>query len=447
LLTHPAVAQAVAFAAPHASLGEAVVAAVVLRPGATATENDLRIFISGRLVDFKVPEKILLLDEIPRGPTGKIQRIGLAAKLGIEEIRETRAPRLHDNFFDLGGDSLLATITLARIRQATGAEIPLISFLQNPTVQGVAHWIANGPESDSSLRLLIRPGESPALFCIPGSHGNLVGFFRLAQHLDPRQPVTAFQLPKVEAGSSTYSIEQLAGRYVEEMLALQSDGPYHLAGACTGGFVAYEMARQLRAKGKTIGLLSLMDCYNHAFAGALSVNQRMGYRLGSFQKRMQYHWRNLRKLGIAGAGDYLQPRWLAFRQAIRERSEEWAYRLFLRAGLPLPAMLHDPRLAIRRAAAKYEPPPDWPGSLQLFCVEEPRADAYDYPEMGWQGSALGGSTMHPLPGSHMAMLSEPSVAVLARELSACLAACLTLSAAGDRVVDGGLGGEGQRGSG
>jgi len=83
LMAHPAVAQAIAFAMPHAKLGEDVAAAVVLREGASADERSLRDFLAGKLADFKVPRKIVLLDEIPKGATGKLQRIGLAQKLGL----------------------------------------------------------------------------------------------------------------------------------------------------------------------------------------------------------------------------------------------------------------------------------------------------------------------------------------------------------------------------
>ena len=83
LLDHPAVAQVVTFAVPHPMLGEDVAAAVVLKPGAEATERDLRKFAGERLADMKVPRKILFLEEIPKGATGKLQRIGLAAKLGL----------------------------------------------------------------------------------------------------------------------------------------------------------------------------------------------------------------------------------------------------------------------------------------------------------------------------------------------------------------------------
>ncbi|MEZ5728279.1 MAG: hypothetical protein R3E48_09935 [Burkholderiaceae bacterium] len=83
LMDHPAVGQVVVFAMPHPKLGEEVAAAVVLREGATLTERELRDFAAQRLADFKVPRKVLFLDEIPKGATGKLQRIGLAAKLGL----------------------------------------------------------------------------------------------------------------------------------------------------------------------------------------------------------------------------------------------------------------------------------------------------------------------------------------------------------------------------
>jgi acyl-CoA synthetase (AMP-forming)/AMP-acid ligase II len=85
LMDHPAVAQVVTFAVPHDKLGEDVAAAVVLREGASCSEHELRAFIATRLTDFKVPRKILFLSEIPKGATGKLQRIGLAEKLGLVE--------------------------------------------------------------------------------------------------------------------------------------------------------------------------------------------------------------------------------------------------------------------------------------------------------------------------------------------------------------------------
>jgi oxalate---CoA ligase len=83
LMDHPAVAQVVCFAMPHDKLGEDVAVCVVLREGMEATERDLRDHCAKRLADFKVPRKVLFMAEIPKGATGKLQRIGLAQKLGL----------------------------------------------------------------------------------------------------------------------------------------------------------------------------------------------------------------------------------------------------------------------------------------------------------------------------------------------------------------------------
>ena len=83
IMDHPAVAQVVTFAVPHDKLGEDIAAAVVLREGATCDERELRAFVGSRVADFKVPRKIVFLTEIPKGATGKLQRIGLAEKLGM----------------------------------------------------------------------------------------------------------------------------------------------------------------------------------------------------------------------------------------------------------------------------------------------------------------------------------------------------------------------------
>jgi acyl-CoA synthetase (AMP-forming)/AMP-acid ligase II len=83
LMDHPGIVQVVTFAVPHEKLGEDVAAAVVLEENSGVTESDLRAFAAERMVDFKVPKKIVILSEIPKGATGKLQRIGLAAKLGL----------------------------------------------------------------------------------------------------------------------------------------------------------------------------------------------------------------------------------------------------------------------------------------------------------------------------------------------------------------------------
>lgn len=192
LLDHPAVAQAVAFAVSHPQLGEEVAAAVVLRPGTALTERELRAFLAPRLTDFKIPRKIVFLAEIPKGPTGKIQRIGLADKLGVQEVftmqneaSEYVAPRtplenqlaemcaevlklervgVNDDFLQSGGDSMLATLLLNRIRDAVQVTVSPIDFFETPTVAGLAQIIedqqANRQDTEMSALLTEMEGLS-----------------------------------------------------------------------------------------------------------------------------------------------------------------------------------------------------------------------------------------------------------------------------------------------
>ena len=170
LMAHPAVAQALAFAIPHPTLGEEVAAAVVLHAASAAVdgtprvaERELRAFAAARLPYFKVPRRVVVVDAIPKGATGKLQRIGLAARLGVgsasasagdggpprgaveevvavlwAELLPARAPQRHDDFFAAGGDSITAAQLVARLRDALDVELPLLDFFDAPTVAGVA---------------------------------------------------------------------------------------------------------------------------------------------------------------------------------------------------------------------------------------------------------------------------------------------------------------------
>jgi thioesterase domain-containing protein len=130
-----------------------------------------------------------------------------------------------------------------------------------------------------------------------------------------------------------------------------------------------------------------------------------------------YQQRNLRRAGISGAAAYLSGRFATLFETARQRWMERAQMLASGAGLKLPARMQDPRLAIRDAVARYTPLP-WPGRLELFRVEEPRVDGYDYPEMGWRDLAKGRIAIHVIPGGHLTMLSESTVGVIAERLLA-----------------------------
>ncbi len=157
LMDHPAVAQVVTFGVPHPTLGEDVAAAAVLAGGASATPGELREFAFGRLAPSKVPSQVLIVDQIPKGPTGKLERISLADRLQARLKAEFVAPQgpvelalcriwaevlglervgTGDNFFALGGDSLQATRVVARVCSAFQVELPVSVMFRQPTVAG-----------------------------------------------------------------------------------------------------------------------------------------------------------------------------------------------------------------------------------------------------------------------------------------------------------------------
>ena len=162
LLAYPGVRQAVAFAVPHPTLGEDVAAAVVRHGGARVGEAELRAFAAERLPAFKTPSRIVFVHDLPKGPTGKLQRIGLADRLAADLAVKFEEPateteqlvadtygavlrREHigrsDSFFSLGGDSLRAIQVLARLENAWEIAIPLPMIFRHPTPAQLAHQL------------------------------------------------------------------------------------------------------------------------------------------------------------------------------------------------------------------------------------------------------------------------------------------------------------------
>jgi len=451
LLLHSAIAEAVAFSIPHAALGETVAAAVVFEPGHSVSEDALREFAWARLADFKVPEKIVVLDHIPKGPSGKVQRIGLAARLGLDILSPARtvaaeyqAPvtavenhvaalfaetlgrdrvGMRDNFFELGGDSLLTASLISRLRDNGLGTLSVLEILADPTPAGICRKLAlpraEAASTANRLATVVRPANGePVLFCVPGSFssGDVTGFVNLARHLDPPQPLIAFRLPDSMPGE--YQIEELAARYIEEILEVQPEGPYFFAGNCTGGLIVWELARQLAAQGKQVGAVALFDCYNRAWAADLPVARRLGYRIELLRRRMAYQFRELRRLSTTAALAYLRTKIADTVSVSWYRWIERACGAAAHIGIRLTSRGNSSRLAIRVAAHRYAPRP-LSVHLELFRAGEPRVDAYDYPEMGWQGLA-DTITVHEMPGGHMTMLAEPNVQSIAASLKRTL---------------------------
>ena len=177
LLEHPAVAEAVTFATPHPTLGEEVAAAIVLRPLAKATAKQIRQHAEARLAAFKIPRQIVFVKEIPKGPTGKVKRVDLAAKLGLKggadrsstfvaprsplekalaeiwaEVLHLEKVGIHDDFFALGGNSLMTTHLQTSMSEKFQIEIDISRFFDGPTVAEVARDIESSNDAGHNSR-------------------------------------------------------------------------------------------------------------------------------------------------------------------------------------------------------------------------------------------------------------------------------------------------------
>jgi len=183
LSQHPAVAQAVAFAVPHPTLGEDVAAAVVLKENGAASEGEILEFVAARLADFKTPKQLLIVDEIPKGPTGKLQRIGLADKLADKlawklqtnfvppgtpvetqlsdiwrDLLKVDHVGVRDSFYTLGGDSLALAVMLTAVEDRFHTPVPVDSVLKSPTIENIASLLHHGEPSTAQTSA---PGAIP----------------------------------------------------------------------------------------------------------------------------------------------------------------------------------------------------------------------------------------------------------------------------------------------
>jgi thioesterase domain-containing protein/acyl carrier protein len=278
-LEHPGVAQAVTFAVPHATLGQDVAVAVVPRGQAALHEEELREFAFDRLAAFKVPSRVVMVDSIPKGPTGKLQRIGLHEKLAESLTAAYVAPRTaaektmaliwerllnveragaFDNFFQLGGDSITAVRLVLEIRTRFNIELDPAAVFRFPTVEQLSRTVSQHDATSSGLSVIrvSRGMHGRRLFGVPGTLGNVFNDLgRLASFLEPECTLYGFQ----DGIRNPQQIERLSAKYIREMRGIDPDGPYFLIGVCSGAVVAFEMARQLISAGRNVAFIGMVE--------------------------------------------------------------------------------------------------------------------------------------------------------------------------------------------
>ncbi len=452
LRTHAAVKEAAVVARPDASGELSLAGYVVLREPVDLEE--LRAFLEERLPHYMVPATLTPLEALPLTPSGKVDRRALPeprqpearpvaegerartpverALIAIwEELLGRRGIGVHDNFFEVGGHSLLAMRMLSRVASELGARLPVSILIHHATVAELAEAIAR-EDKDAAWSVLvpIQPkGERPPLFCVHGITGDVLWFNELGRCLAPEQPLYGLQARGLAEGQPyATTIEQMAAWYIEGMRSVQPQGPYYISGASFGSIIALEMARQLEAAGEQVGMVAVFD-YDPYEDGS-----RKGGRLEAALNYLRHlpGWVRNDLLTMSPAERRAWAKW-----RLRIRLKRVLSRLLGGAQLPtdaadilpygaeLPQHRRELLLANDTAFARYVPQP-YGGEVTLFATEGwYTGQAAATGRSGWERLARRGVKVMVVPGSHETMFKHPHVVELAARLRELIAAAET----------------------
>jgi amino acid adenylation domain-containing protein len=437
LSAHPEVL-ATAVAARPGPGGEArLVAYLVERDGTRPSGAELRAFVRERLPEYMLPGAFVWMEGLPRTTSGKLDRRALPdpAEVDGEEPAAFVAPRsqleerlaatwsevlgvervgVTDDFFDLGGQSILALRLVARVRGEMGVEVSVAELLQGPTVEAMARAIEG---RQHAIRRPLVPlqtfGTRPPLFLSHPAGGHVVCYRGLAVLLAGEQPVYALQPRGVEDGQTPLEgIGRMAATYVDAIRGMRPRGPYRLGGWSFGGVVAWEMAQQIRAAGEEVDLLALFDT-------APLTPDAVSYDPGDAAEVVWHTVAGLAGFSAASRVDVATLRGLPPREQA----------LAMIRGLRLPQLLPESRVddvlaltAVRaanlRSQAAYQPRP-YGGRLTYFLTAGSENGPGRSPGLEfWGALARGGVASHRVGGTHGTILQEPHVQHLAAALLA-----------------------------
>jgi amino acid adenylation domain-containing protein len=382
------------------------------------------------LPEYMVPARFSVHVELPRQTSGKLDRERLrstvvpsgregASRAAARTDVEARLCRiwqrvlgvphvgLEDDFFALGGDSMVAADLCAAIDAEFALPLTPSAILDVPTVERMAHLLDEGACENSPLVPISLAGAGAPFFCVHGIQGNIFGVRDLARHLRPAR--TVYGLKAVRDSVDRSRIDTVASHYLAAIRRLQPRGPYTIGGYSFGGVVAFEMARQLVAGGETVERLILLDAYGP------------NRRLLPAARRILIHAGRLLRIDRGAKVDYVRLR--ARRQSIgiRRRLNAWrfAYGIKFRGAAPR-TLLDDIGSAHRQAARIYVASP-YAGRIDLFRAADEVDIWHPDPCLGWTGLS-DDIRVHDVPGDHLNFLKEPYVRACAAKLSECLAA-------------------------
>ena len=423
------------------------------RPAPPAAELRRQLLL--RLNRHMIPSDFLELDALPLLPNGKVDRQALMvvdeAAAGRSEsgrveprtpterallaiwshVLPARPGSITDDFFALGGHSLIAIEMITRCERQFGVRLPLAVLLEHPTVEALAGVIdRRGVSAAFSPLVPLKPGGSRRpFFCVHGIGGEAMFLKPLASHIDADQPFYALQAdPHAPAIPARELIQTMAARYIDAIRSIQPTGPYLIGGYSFGGTVALEMAQQLSARGDDVAMLVMFDHSPHRTPGRhpASVAGRIA---GILRNLPAWLTDDLLQTPPARMAVRAQGRLAGFVRRAAGRPSQPSVEAYFGVR-QVPAQTLGFFSAHHDASRVYQPRP-YGGPVTVFrgrCepLLQPRTS-----DLGWSHLAPAGAVVHRLPGSHANLLKEPFVQALAERLSQCLA-----DAQGARSRDG-----------
>lgn len=285
-------------------------------PDSSDLTKKIKNKLSSILPDYMIPAYFVYVEEFPLTPNGKIDRKKLsqsAISVLAERNKESVAPRnkndeilvdiwkkilniesisIDDNFFEIGGHSILAAQVFTEFENKTGIKIPLATLFKFQTVREIVDSINTDFYKTGWTPLVeIRKGNTKKnLFLVHGAEGNVLLYRELSKHLDPDYSIFGFQARGLNGnGYISASIEEMATDYLDAIVTVQPEGPYNLGGYCMGGTIAYELAQQLTKTGNEVSNLFLIETYNACMIDkSMHTDERF--------ENIKFHLDNLKKI-------------------------------------------------------------------------------------------------------------------------------------------------------
>jgi thioesterase domain-containing protein/malonyl CoA-acyl carrier protein transacylase/acyl carrier protein len=341
--------------------------------------------------------------------------------LGFESIGDD------DNFFDLGGDSFMATILLSRLRAQLTVELPANSVFVAPTIAAQAKLIAKVARGEHEIILPLQKGDAsrPPFFLVHSYHF----YASLPRALESSQPVYGVEEFAVSDPVDNWTLESMMSRYVEGIRSVEPHGPYFIGGFCSAAMPAFEVARQLEEAGESVPLLLIIDPMGSASYGQVQKSglERHPSKIELASAFCRFHSGKLKSMRAAGMlrylGDLGTSKLRNFLTNMEIRAWRRIIRLYMRWGLKIPSVLRRKlisgiRVVTLEAIRGYSPKP-YKGDIAVFLATDTNL-GLSVDVNPWHDATSGNVQVIWLPGDHATAFVEPNLTIFAEELSKAL---------------------------